>query len=71
MTALKLLTAEDIDMIVYVIQQKDDVTRWCDWESKAGHVQVELPNLWRALEARKAADRLLHLELCALQDGRE
>jgi hypothetical protein len=53
------LSDEDKSMIRYFIQEKGDVTRWCDWEERKSQVEKEYPELIEVLNKIETYERLL------------
>lgn len=53
------VTDEDRRMVHYFIKEKDDITRWCDWEARKGIIEAEYPELIAALRNLETAQRTL------------
>jgi len=54
------LTKQDLDMVRYFWQEKRDITRWCEWESKLPDFERERPEIPAAVRALIAAERTLN-----------
>lgn len=53
------LTDDDIHSIKYFHFEKDDVTRWCDWNLKKEAIREKFPALFYSLENYKGAKATL------------
>lgn len=64
--------SEDADMAHYFIEQKGDVTRWCDWEQKREALCAAVPEIddWvRAQRIARALERTVLERLKSLRDA--
>lgn len=57
--ATKKITQEDLASLHYFWFQKGDLTRWVFWEEKLPDLRREYPEIVKAWEDYKAADRIL------------
>ena len=49
------LTQDDISSFKYFYKEKEDVTRWCDWESKKHLFKEEFPEVIHQIELHRIA----------------
>lgn len=54
-----VITEEDRRMVKYFLEEKGDVTRWCDWEEKKEALFTLYPELHTALFNLDVAERTL------------
>jgi len=54
-----MITDSDKNMICYFIQEKGDITRWCDWEKRKTDIAIERPELIAAINNLEIAKRTL------------
>jgi hypothetical protein len=70
-TTTKTVTAEDADMAYYFIREKDEVTRWCDWNERREVLCAAVPELDDYLRTQRTADALKSVALEKLQALRD
>ncbi|AAQ96587.1 hypothetical protein [Vibrio phage VP16C] len=58
-----VITPEDLGTMKYFIEEKGDVTRWCDWDEKKAAIFELYPGLRRALNNLELAETQLRHEL--------
>ena len=61
------LTEEDINMAIYFLKEKGDITRWCGWEDRKKVFAKEFPMLFIALEKERAANQLMDATIRELE----
>lgn len=53
------ITEEDRQMVLYFIQEKGDITRWSDWESRRGVIFRAYPALKTALDYLAVSETMM------------
>lgn len=54
-----MITEQDINMIIYFAEEKGDIERWSEWESRKEEIGKVYPELIPAIKAKVIAERTL------------
>lgn len=52
---LEPITAEDLEAIRYFWHERGDITRWCDWDTKAEALKAQFPEIVKAQQDYEAS----------------
>ena len=63
-----MLTEEDVSIIQYFHQDKDDITRWAGWEECKQRIKGSHPELIQAIEQLTVAERTLNAIVKGLEE---
>mgnify|MGYP003147317607 CR=1 FL=1 len=55
----KKISMEDLRMVKYYWEEKEDLLSWCDWENRKGAIQEFAPEVVKAWEDYFTARRIL------------
>ena len=57
---MEKMTMEDLRMVKYFWEEKEDISRWCDWEKRKEIIRKEAPEIVKAWEDYYTSRRILY-----------
>jgi len=64
-----MITSYDIDTVIYFIERKGDIERWCSWEEKKDALLKEFPILKEAFDQQKKSEQMMSAALLYLSNA--